>query len=153
MVRQEWAVRWIHSNEVCKFYFVAFSEFMQQCIVITESFPLSQILLQSSPKPNDNACYEVKLQQCHSINVQLVATTNSASLLSILSNTYVTLGWDLIVGESRGVAPTCLGEVSNMTERYKIVTGKYEDVATVLAKVSNYVTKGNDFRLEKTDSK
>ena len=41
-----------------------------------------------------------------------------------------------------------------MIEAYKIVMGKYEEnVALVLAKVCNYVTRGNDFRLEKTRSK
>jgi len=41
-----------------------------------------------------------------------------------------------------------------MIEAYKIVMGKYEkNVALVLAKVCNYVTRGNDFRLEKTLSK
>jgi len=42
----------------------------------------------------------------------------------------------------------------DMIETYKIVMGKYEeDVAPVLAKVSNYVARGNDFRLKKTCSK
>ena len=41
-----------------------------------------------------------------------------------------------------------------MIETYKIVTGKYEEhVAPALAKVSNYVTRGNDSRLMKSSAK
>ena len=46
--------------------------------------------------------------------------------------------------------------VRDMIETYKIglVTGKYEEhVAPALAKVSNYVTRGNDSRLMKSRSK
>jgi len=42
----------------------------------------------------------------------------------------------------------------DLIETCKIAMGKYEeDVAPVLAKVCNYVTRGNDFRVEKTRSK
>ena len=42
----------------------------------------------------------------------------------------------------------------DMIETYKIVTGKYEEhVALALAKVSNYVTRGNDSRLMKSRAK
>jgi len=41
-----------------------------------------------------------------------------------------------------------------MIETYKIVMGKYEEhVAPSLAKVSNYVTRGNDSRLMKSRAK
>jgi len=41
-----------------------------------------------------------------------------------------------------------------MIEKYEIVMEKYEeDVAPVLAKASNYGTRGNDFRLDKTHLK
>ena len=41
----------------------------------------------------------------------------------------------------------------DMIETYKIVTGKYEEHAPALAKVSNYVTRGNDTRLMKSHAK